>query len=338
MYHILSKFARVERAQKSFNNFIGVPLTVLSIEGDDEFAVVEMGTNAPGEISRLAEIAAPDVGVITNVSATHLEGLGSEEGVMRAKGELLDRIDEEGAAILNADNRWTMKLASSCARRVITFGEDETADFVGSSVRQNCEGITFTVRGVRARIPAPGRHNALNALAALAACSCFGLEVGTMVGALGDFKLPAMRLETHDVAGFRLINDAYNANPASVAAALDILRATDAAGRKIFVFGDMLELGSRSAELHRRVGGLAPKAGVDIFWAVGEQAGEAAEAALAAGMPEDAVRRAPNAAEAADGIARCLGAGDLVLVKGSRGMALEKIIEVVREKHGREEN
>jgi len=332
MFHILSKSARVARARKSFNNFIGVPLTILSIEPDDRFAVVEMGTNAPGEIAYLADIVVPDVGVITNVSATHLEGLGSEEGVMKAKGELLDRIAPDGTAVLNADNPWTMRLASSCKRRVLTFGETQTADFAGGDITQNCRGISFTIRGIRARVPAPGRHNAFNALAALAACSCFGLEIPQMVEALADFKLPAMRLETHAVAGFRIVNDAYNANPASVAAARDVLSTTETAGRRIFIFGDMLELGERSDELHKEIGRLVPKKNVDVFWTIGRQARLAGEAARDAGMTPDAVHHADSASAAADAVADFLREGDFALVKGSRGMALEEIIERVRQK------
>ncbi|NOZ20299.1 MAG: UDP-N-acetylmuramoyl-tripeptide--D-alanyl-D-alanine ligase [Planctomycetes bacterium] len=327
--HLLSKHARVSGAKKSFNNFIGVPLTLFSIDPGDDYAVIEMGTNAPGEIARLAEIARPGIGVITNVSATHLAGLGSEEGVANAKAELLDAISEEGAAVLNRDNPWTARIRPRCRGRIITFGEGEGADVRAEHVRQNGEGLKFSVEGRDFIVPVMGRHNVLNALAAAAVCRYFGLDLDEISADLRDFELPPMRLQRSVLGGATFINDAYNANPVSMAASIATFAGLSA-DRKIFVCGDMLELGEGSPELHREVGRKIAEAGADVMWAVGEQAAHAADAAIEAGMAADAIHRARTSKEAGEQIVGFVRPGDVVLLKGSRGMALEKILDCVR--------
>ncbi|MEW6358234.1 MAG: UDP-N-acetylmuramoyl-tripeptide--D-alanyl-D-alanine ligase [Planctomycetota bacterium] len=327
--HLLGKHARVTGAKKSFNNFIGVPLTLFSVEPGDDYAVIEMGTSAPGEIARLAEIAQPEIGVITNVSATHLEGLGSEEGVANAKAELLDAIDKDGAAVLNRDNRWTDYIRPRCKGRVITFGESEGADVRAERVIQNGEGLKFNIERQGFVVPVVGRHNVLNALAAAAVCRYFGFSLADISEAFRDFELPPMRLQRLVIGRVTFVNDAYNANPVSMAASVATF-AEITADRKVFVCGDMLELGENSAKLHREVGRKIAEAGADVLWAVGEKAENAADAAVEAGMAAGAVYRAKTSEEAGERIADTLRPGDLVFLKGSRGMALEKILDRVK--------
>lgn len=329
IYHLLSKHFRVVRAAKSFNNFIGVPLTLFQIEPDDEYAVIEMGTSAPGEIARLAEIAQPDLGVITNVSATHLAGLGSEEGVANAKAEILDAMGEDGVAILNRDNRWTERIAGRCRGRVITFGEGAGADVRATSVAQNGEAIRFQVEGTEFRLPVVGRHNVLNALAALAVCRHLGLGLEELRRDFSDFQLPSMRLQREVLGGVTVINDAYNANPVSMGAAIDTF-AGMSAGRKIFVCGDMLELGPDSARLHGEVGAKLAQARPDFLWTVGQESRHTADAAKAGGLSPEKLRHADSSEAAGAELAAFVRPGDLVFLKGSRGMALEKVLERVR--------
>jgi len=329
VYHILSKFRRVTKAQKSFNNFIGVPLTVLSIHRDDEFAVVEMGTSAHGEIARLAEIAQPNIGIITNVSQTHLEGLGSVEGVAEAKGELLDKLPCDGAAVLNWDNPWTRALSCRCDCPVLFFGEASEADLRVTRISSDESGISFLLNGFRVRIPVHGRHNALNAAAAAAACLSAGLEIKDIIGSLANFKLPDMRLSVRRLNGITLINDAYNANPASVSAAIETLRDWRGARRRVFVFGDMLELGDASEELHREIGRKVAQSGIDHLWTMGERAKQTAESAIADGMSAEFVHHCASLEEISESLGRFIADGDVVLFKASRGMTFEKIISAV---------
>jgi UDP-N-acetylmuramoyl-tripeptide--D-alanyl-D-alanine ligase len=335
IYHLLSKVARVSRAPKSFNNFIGVPLTLFAIEPDDEFAVIEMGTNAPGEIKYLAGIAEPDLGVITNVSATHLEGLKSEEGVANAKAELLDAIRPDGLAVLNADNKWTPYMAPRCRGRIMTFGLSQGADVRATDVSMDATGVRFVLNGrVEVTIPVIGRHNVYNALAAACVCGQLGLSAEQIQEAFRDFAPPPMRLGRMKVGEIVVINDAYNANPVSMNAAIETFAEMKTPGRKVFVFGDMLELGGDCDALHQSIGsGLAGK-GFDLICAVGPKAGLAADAALAQGLEAEKILRAASSLEAAERLPPSLRPGDTVLLKASRGMTLEKVIAGIEKRFG----
>jgi UDP-N-acetylmuramoyl-tripeptide--D-alanyl-D-alanine ligase len=331
IYHLLSKGAKVTKAQKSFNNFVGVPLTIFGIEPGDQYAVIEMGMNAPGEIKYLAGIALPDIGVITNVGPVHLEGLGSEEGVANAKAELLDVIEPKGVGILNADNRWTAVISPRCRGRIMTFGQSPTADVRASDISTPDGSLRFTLNGrTEIVIPIMGRHNVNNALAAAAVCICVGFSEEQIRDGFKSFSAPPMRLQRTTVGRVAVINDAYNANPLSMRAAADTFAETAVRGRKIFVFGDMLELGKDSEEYHRSLGRVLAGRGFDLLWAVGPMASVAAEAAIREGFPADRLLRAASSLEAAERLPPSLQPGDTVLLKASRGMALEKVIDGIK--------
>ena len=333
-YHLLSKAARVSKAQKSFNNFVGVPLTIFAIEPGDEYAVIEMGANAPGEIKYLAGIALPEIGVITTVTATHLEGFKSEAGVANAKAEMLDVIRPDGVGILNADNQWTPTMAPRCRGRLITFGVSPAADVRATDVTSG-EFLRFKLNGrTEITIPILGEFNVYNALAATAVARQLGLSDEQIREAFKDFAPPAMRLAPTKVGEVLVINDAYNANPTAMRAAMDTFATMKVSGRKVFVFGDMKELGEGSEGYHREMGKLLANKHFDLLMMVGTMAAIAGEAAVKEGFPAEKILRAVSSLEAAELLPPSLRPGDTVLLKGSRAMALEKVIEGIKRRFG----
>jgi len=308
----------------SLNNDIGLPLTLMRLSDEHESAVVELGANHAGEIDLLARIARPTVGVITNAGAAHLEGFGSLDGVAKAKGELLEHLPAPGAAVLNADDRYIDEWrARTTAGRVLTFGFSANADFtVDGEPALDEHGARFTLKTPRGSfdvaLPLLGRTNVLNALAAAAAAYAVGCDDADIAAGLA--RASAVRGRMHAVggrAGAVVIDDAYNANPLSARAALDHLATLP--GRRIFVLGDMFELGPDAARLHADVGEYA-RSRCDALVAIGSLAAHAAAAFGAGGEAFDDV------AAAVDALRPRLGDGVTVLVKGSRAMGLERVV------------
>lgn len=328
-HHILSKFISCKRSPKSFNTDVGVPLTIFTVDPDDLALVAEMGANAPGEIAELAKIAQPDIGVITCIGESHLEGFGSLDGVAAGKAELVQSLPRHGLAILNADDPKFDFLASRSACRVLSFGFSERAEFRGTDFVSNSDSCEFNLRGgIKVRVPAPGRHNAMNALAAMAVANHLGMDMVRAAESLSDFRLPEMRYQEELIGGVHVIFDGYNANPSSMHAALATFRGSAATGRKAAVLGDMLELGAESERLHCAIGEEAAASGLDALWAVGRFSCSLAGAARNKGM---------NVAECFEDMeAACarvrnfLRPGDALLVKGSRGMKLERVVDALR--------
>jgi len=331
-WHVLSEQMPCKRSPRSFNTEVGVALTLFLLEAEDRAAVVEMGTNAPGEIAELARIAEPDAGMITSISETHLEGLGSEEGVARAKSELLEALGPKGAAFLNADDKWFDFLKSRHSGRTVAVGTGPKAEFRAEQVAACEGGYRYVVRGCPVRLTVPGRHNVNNSLLALAVAEALGLDLARAAARLASFRMPEMRYQVERVGGIEVHFDGYNANPGSMRSALETFGELPVAGRRVAVLGDMLELGEAGERLHAWLGAEAVRRGVDALWAVGQFAPTVARAAAAAGL------KSAHGAETLDGVAdeirADLRAGDAVLVKGSRGMRMERFVE--RLKNGRE--
>ncbi len=329
---MLSHCGPAIRSQKSFNNFIGVPLTIFEIENKHQYGVLEMGTNARGEIRRLSEIAAPDIAVITNVSKTHLEGLGSIEGVMREKGEILENLRKDGTLVYNMDNPWCVRIASGFQGKTVSFGFSPQAQIRCTDMKKSDAGFVFTMNGtIAVYSPIPGEHNIHNCLASFAVCHALGHDIRNLKDVLASCKLPPMRIEQQRIGNITVINDAYNANPESVKAALKYLSQVNTGGRKVFVFGDMLELGTESPQLHREIGEMIAPLDIDVVWAVGNYAQETAKAARLSGMSEERVACFKNASDITLSEISNLEANDAVLIKGSRGMHMENIIEKMKE-------
>jgi len=331
-YHILSRFGPTAKSQKSFNNFIGVPVTIFEIENRHQYGVLEMGTNAPGEIRRLSEIGAPDIAVIVNISKTHLEGLKSIEGVAQAKAEILENLNKGGVFVYNADNPWCAEIARCFKGKTVGFGFSSQAHIKCTDVKKKGKGYVFKLNGhLKIPLPLPGYHNIANCLASFAICKALGHDVCSVKDAFSSFKLPSMRIEHQRIGSITIINDAYNANPESVRAALQYLSEIDAAGRKVFVCGDMLELGNESAQLHKEIGETVSHLNIDLLWTVGKYASEIAKAAKSSGTPERQVVSFRDVSDITSTEINELRENDIVLIKGSRGMHMENIIEKFKE-------
>ena len=327
IHHILSRRLRGTCSPKSFNNTIGLPLTLLGVSPGDDYVICEIGTNAPGEIAALSRMARPHLAVITSIGPAHLERLGSIERVAVEKASILESLTDDGLGVIWADSPQLAKAVRHYRCRLIRFGESSEADLrlTGLAPMGRCQRFQLNGR-LWVDLPLPGRHNAMNALAAIAAAQRFGVDQSDSAAALADFGGAAMRLEWIEVGSGALINDAYNANPASMAAAADVL-AGCVGSRKVFVVGDMKELGEKSRELHLEAGRTAGRCGVDLVIAVGPLGRYIAEGASELGVATAAFETVQAAAEGAAGLVR---PGDTVLVKGSRSMGMEGLIPAIR--------
>ncbi len=327
--HLLAGFGPTVAPTGSFNNELGVPLTVLRADASTRFLVVEMGARGIGHIRLLCGIAPPDVGAVLNVGSAHLGEFGSPENTALAKGELVEALGPDGVAVLNADDHRVAAMASRTRARVLTFGAPG-ADVSVSDVRLDDTGEVDLVVGhagrtVPAHLPLLGAHQAANAAAALAVVAGLGLDVAAAVDALAGAR-PAspMRMQREVRAdGLVVVNDAYNANPESAAAAVDALAALGAGRTTYAVLGEMLELGADSETAHRELGEHAAARGVDHVLAVG-----AGASAVAVGAGERGVA-VPDTDAAVAWLRERVGPGDAVLVKASRGSRLERVAEAL---------
>ncbi|HXV62956.1 MAG TPA: UDP-N-acetylmuramoyl-tripeptide--D-alanyl-D-alanine ligase [Vicinamibacteria bacterium] len=324
---------RVLKSEGNLNNHYGLPLSLLRL-GEESVAVLEMGMSAPGEIARLCEIAKPDVSVLTNVAEAHLEFFGTVEAIAEAKGEIFVGLKAEGVAVVNADDPLVLEQAKKFSGREIRFGLSDDADVRGRVASASSAGVRFTVERGRDRVevssPLPGRHNVYNLLAGLAAASALDVPIATAARGLKELSPAHHRGERLELAGgVVVIDETYNSNPRALRAALDLL-STEPGRRHLAVIGDMLELGGAAEELHRRAGRDAASRGVDVLIAVGGLADSVLEGAKDAGIKAvrlDAVRSAEEAGALVKGLLR---EGDVVLFKGSRGVGLERAVEIVR--------
>jgi UDP-N-acetylmuramoyl-tripeptide--D-alanyl-D-alanine ligase len=328
---VLEPLGPVVQSIRSFNNDLGVPLTILRADENTKALVVEMGTSGRGEIEHLCAIARPNVGVVTNVAAAHLEGLGSEDGVAHEKSALPRSLPGDGFVVLNADDARVAAMAERTTARVVTYGLGRmAADVWGVGEHRTPRGMEVWLYGkMPLFLPVPGRHNVSNAMAAVAVALVHGVDPATIRVQLRGVRLPSLRMQRVAFRGVTLFLDCYNANPASLAAAVEDLSTRDAAGRRVLVVGDMLELGSRSAELHRAAGrDLAKK--VDVLWCVGQEAKHTMEGALEAGLHQENAFWSPTVEHAIADAAVAPTRGDVVLVKASRGMRLERLADTLR--------
>lgn len=322
----------VLKNQGNFNNEIGLPLTLFELTPRHKTAVVEMAMRGPGQIEYLARIAKPQIGVITNIHITHIELLGSLDAIADAKGELLDQLPPDGAAILNADDAYFDYLRRRASTKVISFGESPGADVRAVSAGIDSSGccdfeVTTRTGAFNVRIPVPGEHNIKDALAAIAVGEELGISHESMREALSNFTPPEKRSNViPSRRGFVVIDDTYNASPPSVISALKTLAMMEG-DRKIAILGDMLELGDHAINAHLEVGRAVKDSGMDMLIAVGQLAKLIARGAIDAGMPVAVVSEYEDSARAAEEVAGKLRERDVVLVKGSRAMRMERIVE-----------
>lgn len=332
---ILGQKFSVLKNEMNYNNEIGVPLALFMLERNHEAVVIEMAMRGVGEIQRLAQIAKPSIGVITNIGMSHIERLGSRESIALAKAELLGELPSDGIAVLNADDDFFLTLKSKFQGKTISFGLSDGADITALDAELDENGF-YSFRLVTpngetdVKLPVMGQHSMLNALGASAAAYALGVDIDSMRAGLESFTQPSMRMEfTVTESGYGVLNDCYNASPASVSAALQTLNAICGYTRKIAVLGDMLELGDFAGKAHYDIGVMLKSSGIDILVTVGELSEATAAGALTSGFSPDSIYRCADSEEAASLINTLILPGDAVLVKGSRGIKMEKIVRVL---------
>lgn len=340
--HILSKEFNTLKAKASFNNFVGVPLTLLEIKRNTQVVVMEMEINLLGGIKRLCEIAQPLVGIVTNIGNTHLEYLKTKKGVYKEKSELIESLPDKGTAVLNCDDPYVVRMKElTKAKKVVGFGIKNKAEFSASEIEIKDRFLEFTInsptqkgwRGrksrlnkYRVRLNTIFYNNVYNALAAIAvAHSVFGLNLEAIAVYLEDFKFPPLRMELIRLKDIEVINDSYNANPQSMREAILTLKNLSTSGRKIAILGDMLELGQNSLDFHYQIGKLCAGSKIDLLITVGNLARYIAKGARDKEMLSKNILSFKSNKEICKSISHILKPADTILIKGSRKMRMEEI-------------
>ena len=334
LYYIASTKYRTGRNLKNFNNELGLPLTILSFDEDLEVAVLEMGMDNFGEIDVLADIARPDMAVITNIGISHIENLGSREGILKAKMEVTNYFGPDSVLVVNQSCDLLQREYVEGNYRLITVGSDGKSDYIVSNVCDfGDKGIKYTLdrnhKQYEINLPTPGAHNAVNASLAIAAGEVLGISVEEAAEGLKQAELTAKRLNIRGKNGIKVIDDTYNACPESMRSAINTLVATKGL-RKVAVLGDMLELGPESQRFHKEIGVYAGEKDIDLVVAIGPES-----RALAAGSREvlgsEKVMYFPTKEAFIDKAAEVIMPGDVVLVKASRSMEMEQIVKKIFE-------
>lgn len=334
LYAALSEKYCTIKTPNNFNNEIGVPITVLMQEKEHEAAVIEMGMNHFGEITRLAKIGRPDAAVITNIGMSHIENFGSREGILKAKMEITTFFTPENTLIINDDDDMLQSVEDTNKYKIMRFGIDsERADITAKDILNlGLDGVEFTVvydgAEYRARVSQPGRHNVYNALAAICTGLVFGIDVEKSIAGIKSCEYTSQRMEIEKHGGIEIINDCYNASPASIKAALAIMPFS-VKNRKVAVLGDVLEMGGFAKDAHYQLGKDVIKNGVDLLITAGENAREIARGANDEGMMNTV--SFDKTLGAMQYVKEAVRDGDCVLVKASHGMHFEKIVAAIKE-------
>ncbi len=344
---VLEKRYSVMKTQGNFNNEIGLPLTVFRISNENEIAVFEMGMSAFGEISRLTRIAAPETAVITNIGFSHIEHLGSQENILRAKLEILEGLPkDDGTVILNGDDKLLWETVGGLPYETLTYGiENRACDIVAVNVKKYPDRTSFDVKAdgeiYNITVNAPGVHHVYNALAAILTGEKYNMSMENIIEGIADFKPEGMRQNIETLNNFILIKDCYNASPTSMKSGLEVLSVTkpkrgDVPFRRVAVLGDMLELGDYSETAHMEVGRLTSEYDLDCLVAVGPHAEFVAKGAIEGGFSSSEIYVFYDNNTAKAHIMDIIKENDVVLFKGSRGMMLEEIADFIIEKDMKE--
>ena len=333
IYHALSRRFRVFQSPKSFNNEIGLPLTLLGADHQDQIVIAELGSNHPGEIPYLTRIAEPDIAVVTNVHPAHLEGFGDLQIIIQEKSSISEGLRPDGILIINADFEKLVDACQAKGLKFITFGKSDGSDYRAGDIHPDGPASRFTIDGAEVYLPLAGPGNVENALAAWAVCSKLGLTIDDFAQALETLPPVSMRTELLQIGTLTVLSDCYNANPASMRNALDILANLDPTGqrREVFICGDMAELGQQTERLHAELGTSIAQAGVQLLLAVGKFAKIAAEAAQACAEYDLKIKCFKDTVSAYNNLHEFIKDYDIILVKGSRVAKLEMLVEKLNE-------
>lgn len=334
LYYICSEKYKTARNVGNFNNHIGLPLTVLGFEEGIEVGILEMGMSEFGEINLLADIVRPDFGIITNIGTSHIENLGDREGILKAKLEITNFFNEDNVLVINEINDLLTKENTKGVYKSLSIGNNGKSDFILSDIADRGEeGIGFTIEHKletqRFELTIPGRHNAINGALAVAAAMKLGVTMEEAARGLAKIELTDKRLNIKGKDGIKVIDDTYNASPESMKAGIDVLMATKGI-RKIAILADMLELGEESPKYHSEVGDYAAKKKVDLLIAVGDEAKYIAEAGKAI-LGDERVQCYSDKEKLMSKIRTILQLGDIILVKGSRGMEMDQVVKKIME-------
>ncbi len=321
---------RTKATEGNLNNHIGVPLTLIRLDEGDEYGVIEMGMNHPGEIAPLVQMAAPVIGVISSIGPAHIEFFTGQAGIANEKAELIAALPPEGLAVLNNADEWSRRIAGRTHARIAWVGDGPDSAWRAEDVQVETDALSFLLRhgseSAPVRLPVMNRIMIGNALLAAAVGHECGLTLAEIARGLAGVQLPGARMQVVKAHGASIINDAYNANPDSMRAALLALREFPGASRRLAVLGSMGELGQHAGALHQAVGEFVARQEIAFLIAVGPHAESYARGAMAAGMTHSQIIAALDAAEATTALLRLLREGDAVLVKGSHFMGLEKLV------------
>ena len=340
-YQVLSRHFRVYQSPKSFNNNIGLPLTLLGADPDDQIVIAELGSNHPGEITHLTRIAAPDIAVVTNVYPTHLQGFGNLQTIIKEKISISEGLMPDGILIINSDFDGLLSACQAKGIKFITFGKSDGADYQAKNISHEASAGRFTIDNTELYLPLPGPGNVENALAAWVICSQFGLAVEDFAKAIRSLSPVSMRAELLKIGTLTVLNDCYNANPASMRNALSILTALDPAGKRrlVFICGDMAELGPQTESLHAELGISIAKTKVGLLLSIGKFAKITAQTAKTTAEHNSTPHRTgalqikcfEDTISANNNLHEFIKDYDIILVKGSRTAGLETIVEKLRQ-------
>ena len=327
-YHVLSQHFRTFEAPKNFNNYIGLPLSLLEAEPKNQIVIVELGSNNPGEIAYLSRIARPDIAVVTNVHPVHLAGFGSIETIVKEKLSISQGLRDGGKLLINADYEELVNACTAAGTEFISFGKSDICE-----ISSNSFGSTFVIDGTEVDLPLPGPGNIENALAAWAICRLFGLSADDFAAAVRSLPNISMRAELLRIGHLTVLNDCYNANPASMKNALDILAnlGSKQKGRLVFICGQMAELGGQTEQMHASLGVLAAQTKVQLLLAVGDSAKITAESAKENAEYDLQTECFENTLLACNKLAEFIKDSDIILIKGSRVAKLEMVVEKLKE-------
>lgn len=328
---VLKQKYNVLKTDGNFNNEIGLPLTVFNLDSFHETAILEMGMSGFGEISHLTYIVKPDIAIITNIGISHIEKLGSRQNILKAKMEILEGLNENGLLILNGDDKLLYGLKDLLKVRIVYYGMEEGLDFQAFNIstageKGTCFEITLKNTDYKIHIPTPGVHNVYNALAAIATGIEMKISMDKIIQGIAEFTSSKMRMNIITGREIKIINDAYNASPQSMEAAISVLKDIGGNNRRIAILGDMLEMGEWAYKAHLDIGKFAVSKGIDYILTVGVNGKNIGEGAIEAGAKTSTIFSFNNNSELNIFLNSFINKGDVVLVKGSRGMKMEEIV------------